>query len=63
MRIYYPLPYDIPSTAGILNVSTRTIRRWIKEGKLETFTDGYTTRVKKSSAMRLKEERESKGKL
>ena len=63
MRERYPLPWDVDSTAHFLNVSPRTVRRWVKSGKLvgKYVYPGDKILISEKSARALKKEREESG--
>lgn len=62
-NVRYPIPWDVDNTARFLNVSPRTVRRWVKSGKLKGryCYPGDKILISESSARALQKEREESG--
>lgn len=63
MRERVGYPYDIDNTARILNVSPRTVRRWVESGKLKGKWHYQLNKIvcTKESVLSLKKQREESG--
>lgn len=63
MKERYSIPWDVDNTARFLNVSPRTVRRWVKSKKLigNYVYPGDKILISEKSARALKTEREEAG--
>lgn len=48
-----PEAYTLKQAADLLQVTTRTVRNWIKQGKIQAFKLGSTWRIRREEVDRL----------